>query len=130
MNANRYRSRATAYIARNRHAISSAGPRSFCRKKKASETIDTAHDRQEVLEPGHLYPARDLFESLALVAQCAQEFPSFCKVSGQKEDDENANDLGRLKSQQIDLRVTAGWSGTEEDESGREQEAGDEKNVA
>ena len=31
---------------------------------------------------------------------------------------------------QIDLRVTAGWSGTEEDKCSREQEACDEKDVA
>jgi hypothetical protein len=65
-----------------------------------------------------------------LVTQGAKEFPSVRKVSGQKENDENANDLGRLKSQEVDLRVTAGWSGTEEDEPGLEHEAGDEKNIA
>ncbi len=42
----------------------------------------------------------------------------------------SANDLRRLKSQQIHLRVAAGWSGTEKDECRREQEARDEKYVA
>ena len=124
--ANRYRSRATAYMARNRHAISSAGPRSFCRKKKASDDDHTAQHRQQVLESGQPPPsAKFLRASRVGRVTCAKKFPSFCEVSGQKEDDENANDLGGLKSQEIDLRVTAGWSGTEENECGREHKACD-----
>jgi hypothetical protein len=100
---------------------------SFCKKKNSSESATHAKCGNGVFEGRNAAQAVEAREARALLAGVAQDVPALREVAGQKQDQQNADELDGLKSEQVDFGVAGAGAVSEHDQQRREREAGKQR---
>src|ERR1039458_4879039 len=118
--------RAIEYSARNRQVNTIAGPISFCKKKNINER----ECWNSVFERRNAAQAVETRQPRALLADVPQDVPTLREVAGQKQDQQNADQLDGLKSEQVDFGVARAGTVPEHDQQRRKREAGQERHEA
>src|SRR5262249_46275646 len=72
-------------------------------KEEQEREGDTDQYRQKVFERRHVDVLRQARKLRPGLARVPENFPARRKVSGEEQDQQNANDLDRLKSKEVDL---------------------------
>ena len=73
---------------------------------------------------------RDVREFGTAFLQDAQKLPALGEVAGEKEDDQNLDELDRLKAEEVHFRVADSRAGAEEDQRQRKRQRSEQRNKA
>ena len=114
--------RASAYVSRKTQERNSAGPEISLQEEEGERDADAAEDGQHVVRTRHVEPGRHVKRAHRSSADLTQQIPAPREVPGQKQREQQADELHRLQRSEIDFRIAAGGPGAEHDQRRRQRQ--------